>query len=476
MNILYAVSEAYPFAKNGGLGDVAGSYPVAMAQKNVDIRVILPLYDTIPEEYRSRMELVSNFTVQLALEMAYCGLYQLSCNGVVWYFVENEYYFHRGRLYGCEDDDARFAFFSKAVCASLRYLDWRPEVIHCNDWQTALIPLYLEDYRLQNPAWRPIRTMFTIHNVEYQGNFSYHTLTDVFGLSGVLFADGIVELDGSVNLMKGAIELADCLTTVSPTYAKELSGPDAAGPMAEVIASHTIHGIRNGIAEDANPFDSRLVHRPYDRDSVEEKVFNKLWMQEMHGLRVDQAAPVFGCVSRLLPRKGLRLLVEVLPEFLKQGCQLVLTGDGKREIIAQLWTIQEQFPGQVDLTSYSEERAAEIFSSADLFLMPSYEEPCGTAQMQAMRYGTPPVVRATGGLKDTVLPYDKDHPEGYGFVFEDYTAEALRDAISRALAVYKDRETYESLQKRCMDQDFSWNMPTESYLRLYESLMGQHKG
>lgn len=471
MDILYAVSEAYPFAKNGGLGDVAGSFPKALAKEKVDIRVILPLYDTISEAYRARMELVSSFTLELALETLCCGLYRLERQGVIWYFLENDHFFRRGRLYGCQDDDARFAFFSKAVCESLKHLDWQPDVIHCNDWQTALIPFYLGDLRLKSPRQRLPRTVFTIHNVEYQGNYSYHTLTDVFGLSGILFAEGTVELDGSVNLMKGAIETADCLTTVSPSYARELKASEEAGPIGKVIASHGLYGIRNGLDDGVNPFDCPMIHRPYDRDSVEEKVFNKLWMQEMHGLRVEETIPVLGCVSRLLPRKGLELLAEVLPQFLEQGCQLVLTGEGHRELADRFLALKRQFPGQVELMSYSEENAVEIFSSADLFLMPSVEEPCGTAQMQAMRYGTVPVVRATGGLKDTVRPYDQAHPEGTGIVFSEYTAEALADAISRGLALWGNQAEYEAVQRRCMGEDFSWKGPVKEYLALYQGLL-----
>ena len=476
MDILYAVSEAYPFAKNGGLGDVAGAYPAQVAARGVDIRVILPLYDVIPQTYQNEMELVANFTLELALQTLYCGLYRLEREGVAYYFVENDVYFRRGKIYGCRDDDARFAFFSRAVCESLKYMDWLPDIVHCNDWQTALIPFYLQNVYLRHPDWKHIRTVFTIHNVEYQGNFSYHTLTDVFGLSGALFAEGTVELDGSVNLMKGAIEIADCLTTVSPAYAAELKAPDAAGPIAQVIASHEIHGIRNGIPGEANPLDSPLAHRPYDANSMAEKVYNKLWMQERHGLTVSERAPVFGCVSRLLPRKGFELLVEVLPEFLDQGAQLVVTGDGKQEILAKLEVLKKRFPVQVGLRPYSEENAVEVFSGADLFLMPSLEEPCGTAQMQAMRYGTVPVVRLTGGLRDTVTPWDEMHPDGCGFVFEAYSAEAMRDAVGRALVAYQNTEAWEALQRRCMQQDFSWSQPVEEYIMLYRKLLEQRGG
>lgn len=473
MNILYAVSEAFPFAKDGGLGDVAYAFPQTVRTMGQDIRVMMPLYDTIPQKYRDQMELITNFTLDVAIQPLYCGLYQLELRGVIYYFVENDVYFMRGKLYGCHDDGARFAFFSKAVCESIRYLDWMPDIVHCNDWQTALVLFYLRDKRLKNPALRPIRTVFTIHNVEYQGDFSYQTLTDVFGLSGVLFSQGILELDGDVNLMKGAIEIADCVTTVSPSYARELGAPDASGQLSQVIAAHEIVGIRNGIHDGINPFDCPHVHRPYNVDSVDERVFNKLWMQENMSLRVREDVPVLGCVSRLLPRKGFELLVEVLPEFLEQGAEVVICGNGKRDVKQALQQLEERFPEQVAVISYSEASAAEVLSSIDLFLMPSLIEPCGTAQLQAMRYGAVPLVRATGGLKDTVKPYDREHPDGWGFVFEDYTPDALRGALREALTVYQDSGTWEGLEKRCMTQDFSWTQPAKDYIQLYEKLLSE---
>ena len=473
MNILYAVSEAFPFAKDGGLGDVAYAFPQTVRNLGQDIRVMMPLYDTIPQKYRDQMELMTNFTLDVAIQPLYCGLYRLVLRGVTYYFVENDVYFMRGKLYGCHDDGARFAFFSKAVCESIRFLDWTPDVVHCNDWQTALVLFYLRDKRLKNPALRPIRTVFTIHNVEYQGDFSYQTLTDVFGLSGVLFSQGTLELDGDVNLMKGAIEIADCVTTVSPSYAKELAAPDASGHLSQVIADHQIVGIRNGIHDQINPFDCPHVHRPYTVDSVDERVFNKLWMQENMSLRVREEIPVLGCVSRLLPRKGFELLVQVLPEFLEHGAELVVCGNGKRDVKEALQQLEARFPEQVAVISYSEASAAEVLSSIDLFLMPSLIEPCGTAQLQAMRYGAVPLVRATGGLKDTVKPYDKEHPDGWGFAFEEYTPEALRGALTDALTVYQDGETWETLEKRCMTQDFSWTQPAKDYIALYEKLLSE---
>lgn len=472
MNILYAVSEAFPFAKDGGLGDVAYAFPQTVRNMGQDIRVVMPLYDTIPTHYREQMELISNFTLNVSFQTLYCGLYRLELRGVTVYFVENDVYFMRGQLYGCRDDDARFAFFSKAVVESIRYMDWTPDVVHCNDWQTALVLFYLRDKQMKNPALRPIHTVFTIHNVEYQGNFSYQTLTDVFGLSGVLFSQGTLELDGKVNLMKGAIEIADRVTTVSPAYARELKAPDASGNLAEVIAAHEIVGIRNGIHGEINPFDCPHVHRPYTADTVDERVFNKLWMQENMSLKLGEDIPVLGCVSRLLPRKGFDLLAEVLPEYLSRGAELVVCGNGKRDIKQLLQGLEEQYPEQVAVISYSEAHAAEVLSSIDLFLMPSVVEPCGTAQLQAMRYGAVPLVHATGGLRDTVKPYDDQHPDGWGFVFEDYTPEALKATMDTALsAYYEDGALWERLQKRCMAQDFSWEQPAKEYIRLYENLL-----
>lgn len=471
MKILYAVSEAYPFAKDGGLGDVAYGFPQKVKELGVDIHVIMPLYDLIPRQYRDQMELVTNFTLDLGMQTLYCGLYCLIYQGVAYYFVENDIYFARGKIYGCEDDDARFAFFSMAVCQSMHYLGWFPDVVHCNDWQTALIPFYLRQYQLLHPESRAIRTLFTIHNVEYQGDFSYETLTDVFGLSGVLFSEGTMELDGKVNLMKGAVEVADCVTTVSPTYARELKSRDESGALSRVLSRHEIIGIRNGVHKNLNPrANSRVLH-PYDMDSLDERAENKRRMQENHGLVVDAEAPVFGCVSRLLRRKGFELLVEVMPRFLADGAQLYITGDGKKEVRKALLELRDQYPKQVDITAYSEYRGTEVYASSDIYLMPSEVEPCGTSQLQAMGYGAVPVVRATGGLKDTVLPYTSGSPEGCGFVFEEYTAEGLRDAMQRALEAYRDKKVWREIQKNCMTQDFSWDEPATAYIDLYGALL-----
>lgn len=471
MNILYVVSESFPFAKDGGLGDVAYALPQALTEIGHDVRVILPLYDTISNNFKDQMTLISNFTVDVAIQTLYCGLYFLQHQGVTYYFIENDIYFMRGRLYGCLDDDARFAFFSAAVCNSIKYMDWHPDIIHCNDWQTALVLFYLQDKKLKNHGYSSIRTVFTIHNVEYQGNFSYQILTDVFGLSGVLFSRGILELDGNVNLMKGAIEIADCVTTVSPSYALELTEHSGAGVLSQVLSYHKIFGIRNGIHKNHNPYTNPYVHRAYDVNSVTERIFNKLWLQENLGLKLDEDAPLLGCVSRLLPRKGFELLYQVMPKYLQRGVQFVVCGDGNSELKELLQELEEKFPNQVAIINYSEAIAVEVFSSIDIFLMPSMVEPCGTAQLQAMRYGAVPLVHATGGLRDTFIPYDSETKQGCGFVFEDYTSDAFCTALDCAISLYQDVYNWEHLEQNCMKQDFSWNEPAKAYSRLYESLL-----
>ena len=319
MKLLYVTSEAYPFCKTGGLADVAGSLPPALAAEGVETAVILPLYDKIGPQWREKMTFRRYIYVDLGWRHEYCGLFSLYDRGVTWYFVDNEKYFRRGRLYGEFDDGERFAFFSKAVVDLLPSLDWMPDILHCNDWQTALVPIYLKDVCTRWEAVRRIRTVFTIHNIEYQGRYGADTVDQLFGLDRGWYNDGTLQMDGDVNLMKGAIEIADRVTTVSPAYARELKAPDASGNLAEVIAAHEIVGIRNGIHGEINPFDCPHVHRPYTADTVDERVFNKLWMQENMSLKLGEDIPVLGCVSRLLPRKGFDLLAEVLPEYLSRG-------------------------------------------------------------------------------------------------------------------------------------------------------------
>ena len=469
MKILYAASEALPFVASGGLADVAGSLPKALQKEGAECRVVLPLYSGIKDSLRAQLQYVTHFNVPLSWRNQYCGLFTAQVDGVTYYLLDNEYYFKRGGIYGFYDDAERFVFFSKAVLEMLTVMDYEPDIISCNDWQTAMVPVFLNVFYRGIEKFRRIRTVFTIHNIQYQGKYGMEIATDICGLPD--YAVNMVTYDGTVNMMKGAIEQCDMISTVSPSYANELCASEASGHLAQVISAHKLVGIRNGIHGEINPFDCPYVHRPYDGESVHERVFNKLWMQENMSLRLGEDIPVLGCVSRLLPRKGFELLVEVLPEFLKNGAELVVCGNGKRDVKEALQQLEAQFPEQVAVISYSEKSAAEVLSSIDLFLMPSLIEPCGTAQLQAMRYGAVPLVRATGGLKDTVKPYDTEHPEGWGFVFDEYTPEALKTALTSALEVYRDTAAWETLEKRCMAQDFSWEQPARDYVRLYEGLL-----
>ena len=477
MKVLFAVSEAFPFVKTGGVGDVAFALPQELIHQGVDVRVILPLYDVIPEHYRDRMELLTNFTFKLSYHTMYCGLYRLEYAGVHFYFIENDTYFMRGALGGFVDDDVRSAFLCRAVCESIRYMhdemDWTPDIVHCNDWETGLIPFYLRDSSMRHPERERIKTVFTIHNVEYQGSFSYHSLTDAFGLSGILFSEGTMELDGQVNLMKGAMEVSDLVTTVSEGYARDLAGSPDAGALGELISNYKIVGICNGVHRLLNPADSRLISVNYTADTIEKKLENKRFLQKKHGLAPADDAPLMGCVSRLMERKGFSLMLVVLPEFLKAGAQFVLTGDGDKKILNALMELKVAYPRQVAILPFSEENEAEIFAGSDLYLMPSRVEPCGTAQLQAMRYGSVPVVHLTGGLRDTVRLYDAESDEGYAFGFEDYTPEAFAEALRTALGACRDGDLFKKLAIRCMEQDFGWEKPAKEYIARYSALLEQ---
>ncbi len=467
MQVLYVVSEAFPFVQEGELGIVAGAFPVVLAEKGIDIRVIMPMYDTILPSLVQQMKKQIHFFAKFSEKVYLCNLYIIEQKGVIWYFLDNDHFFHRGKLYGCEDDERRFAFFSVAVCEAMKVMKWVPDIIHCNDWQTAMIPVCLQgSYSFLNQ--KRVKIVYTIHNLTFPTNLNgCNTLTERISLPDDM--GNFLEANGSMNLIKAAVFFSDCITTVSPTYAKKLMASDSGMSLSGTLSDKEIYGICNGI--NINPMNTPMVHRPYDSDSVEEKVFNKLWMQEMHCLEVYEDAPVFGCVSRLMSEKGFDLLLQVLPEFLESGCQFVLTGDGDYRIVEQLNVLKARYPRQVSITTYSEKNAIEIFSSVDIFLMPSLEGLCGISQMLAMQFGAVPVVYATDGLKDTVDPYDEMHPDGCGFVFENYTAEAFAESIRQAVWVYWDTERFETLQRRCKARDFSWNEPVKAYIRLYQDLL-----
>jgi len=471
MNILYAVSEATPFVKTGGLADVAGSLPKALCAEGADARVILPLYSSISEKWREQMSLCFVTHVHLAWREQYCGLYSLEYEGVTYYFVDNEYYFKRDKIYGCYDDGERFGFFSKAIIEILPLLDWKPDVINCNDWQTALVPIYSQleasDFYLN------IKTVFTIHNIEYQGRFGKDTSDDVFGLPTELYTSGIIRYENHVNLMKGAIYKADHITTVSPSYAYELRNPYFACGLHKVIDdnSYKLTGIVNGLdTERFNPKKDNLIAKKYGPSSMVGKQACKADLCRELGLDENDESPIIACVSRLVGHKGFDLVADALDRIVSKNVRLVILGTGDANFENYFREAENRYKGRVSTNlMYSEIRASKIYAGADMLLMPSRSEPCGLSQLIAMRYGTVPIVHEVGGLKDTVHPYPCDNSNG--FTFYGYSANDMLGTIEYAINTWFVKDEWKSLVLRGMTEDLSWNRSAKEYLNIYKSLI-----
>lgn len=473
MNILYAVSEAAPFIKTGGLADVAGSLPQALAKKGHDVRVILPLYSRIAQEWKDKMEYLFYTFVDVGYRHQYCGLFKLEHEGVTFYFVDNEYYFKRNAIYGEMDDGERFSFFCRAVLGVLPQIqDWKPQVINCNDWQTALIPIYLRTYGWE--YYGEIRTVFTIHNIEYQGRYGLDTAREVFGLSDSLFYSGILRYDNDINLMKGAIYQSDRVTTVSPTYAGELHDPFFAHGLHQVIDSNSykFSGILNGLdnVRYDPKTDPNLAKNYTPRNWVSGKAACKKALCEELGLDPKDESPIMCCISRLVGHKGFGIVLESVDAIVQKGIRLVLLGTGDKYFEYAFADAENRHKGRVSSNiMYSEPRAMHIYSGSDMVLMPSLSEPCGLTQMIAMRYGTVPIVRATGGLNDTVRNYDTENPNG--FVFYEYSAHGMLGAIDYAMSVWNDKDAWKGLVKNCFNEDTSWDSSAEAYLKVYEAAL-----
>ena len=477
MKILFAASEAVPFCKTGGLADVAGSLPQALAASGDEVEVIVPLYQRVADGWKNEMTFVRNIEVPLGWRRVYCGLFRLEKDGVIWYFVDNEYYFKRDALYGHYDDGERFGFFSRAIVALLPSLEFMPEVIHCNDWQTALVPIYLKDECVRWPGVRGIKTVFTIHNVEYQGRYGKETLEDLFGLAPGWFADGTIAMDGDVNLLKGALMVCDAITAVSPTYAQELRHAFFAHGMQSVIERNAgkLHGVLNGIdMERYDPSKGTGIQHKFSAKNMAGKAKNKAWLQEQMHLTADPDVPIIGIVSRLVSHKGLDLIGQVFDQMMDLNCQFVVLGSGDWNYEQFFEQKRKQYDGRMGLyRGYNENLANAIYAGADLLLMPSKSEPCGLAQMIAMRYGTVPIVRETGGLKDTVFPYEAWCGAGNGFTFASYSASDMAYVIRQAVDLYhNNRDAFKKLQHTGMTTDFSWDKSAGEYIRIYELIRG----
>ena len=478
MKILFASSEVAPFIKTGGLADVAGSLPAALAAQGHEVKVILPLYEGIGEDWRSQMTFLKYFDVTLAWRHVYCGIFQLERGGVTYWFVDNEYYFKRWQIYGHFDDCERFAYFSRAVIETPGQLDWAPDIIHCNDWQTALVPIYLLEEKYRIPQLAGAKSVFTIHNIEYQGRYGDQVLEDVIGLDHSYFNEGMLAYYDDVNLMKGAIMASNYVTTVSPTYAEELRLPFYAHGLSGVINDQCgkIQGILNGIDVDLyDPAKNPALTANFSPKAlVKGKNECKLALQRAVGLEENVDIPIIACVSRLVGHKGFSLVTDVLHQIMGLNVQMVVLGTGEWQYEDAFRSAQGQYPCRFSAQlTYSAPLSNMIYSGADIFLMPSVSEPCGLSQMIAMRFGTVPVVRETGGLRDTVFPYNKFTGEGRGFTFSDINANDMLWVIREAVDLYFSNKTaWRGLQKAGMTADFSWNNSAQQYLDIYQRILG----
>lgn len=476
MKILFASSEVAPFIKTGGLADVAGSLPKALAQAGHEVKVILPLYEGIGGEWRSQMTFLKYFNVTLSWRQVYCGVFSLERDGVTYWFVDNEYYFKRWQLYGHFDDCERFAYFSRAVIETPGQLDFWPDVIHCNDWQTALVPIYLLEEKYRIPQLGRAKSVFTIHNIEYQGRYGDQVLEDVIGLDKSYFNEGMLAYHDDVNLMKGAIMASNFVTTVSPTYANELKIPFYAHGMDGVInqQSGKVQGILNGIDMDLyNPATNPGLASNFTADDpVEGKLACKLALQRAVGLQENADVPIIACISRLVGHKGFSLVTDVLHQIMGMNVQMVVLGTGDWQFEEAFRNAQQQYPGRFSAQiTYSGPLSTMIYAGADLFLMPSVSEPCGLSQMIAMRYGAVPIVRRTGGLADSVHSCQVGQPDGTGYLFERYDAGDMLAVIGQATGLYRgDRAGFAAVQQRGMTADFSWTRSARIYHDIYSKL------
>jgi len=475
MQIVFASAECAPFVKTGGLGDVAGSLPAALVRAGAEVIVMVPKYATIKDEYKAQMEHFADFYVSLGWRNEYCGLEKLERDGVTYMFVDNERYFARDYPYGFFDDGERFAFFSKAITESLQHLPegFECDILHCNDWQTALAPVFLREFYQGLPLYDRVKTVFSIHNVAFQGQFSDTVMEDILGVAHIPAAATQLRCDAcSINYMLGALHYADAITTVSPTYAGEIQTPEFGEGLDGVLRerSYALQGILNGIdVAGFDPATDKRIAANYTVDDRSGKAVCKAKLQEELGLEVRDDRPLMVMVTRLTRQKGMDLVMYALDRILSGGVQVAVLGTGDRDYEDGLRYFQDKYPGTMAARiEFDPALSQRMYAAADMFLMPSKFEPCGLSQIIAMRYGTLPIVRETGGLKDTVIPYNEFTGEGTGFSFSNFNGDEMGDAVFRAARLFWDnREAWNQLVTQAMSQDFSWTRSADKYLDLY---------
>ncbi|WP_199574343.1 glycogen synthase GlgA [Collinsella sp. AM34-10] len=475
MQIVFAAAECAPFVKTGGLGDVAGSLPAALVRAGAEVIVMVPKYATIKDEYKAQMEHFADFYVSLGWRNEYCGLEKLEHDGVTYMFIDNERYFARDYPYGFFDDGERFAFFSKAITESLQHLPagFECDILHCNDWQTALAPVFLREFYQGLPLYDRVKTVFSIHNVAFQGQFSDTVMEDILGVAHIPAAASQLRCDAcSINYMLGALHYADAITTVSPTYAGEIQTPEFGEGLDGVLRerSYALQGILNGIdVAGFDPATDKRIAANYTIDDRSGKAVCKAKLQEELGLEVRDDRPLMVMVTRLTRQKGMDLVMYALDRILSGGVQVAVLGTGDRDYEDGLRYFQDKYPGTMAARiEFDPALSQRMYAAADMFLMPSKFEPCGLSQIIAMRYGTLPIVRETGGLKDTVIPYNEFTGEGTGFSFSNFNGDEMGDAVFRAARLFWDnREAWNQLVTQAMSQDFSWTRSADKYLDLY---------
>jgi len=478
VKVLFAVSECVPFVKTGGLADVAGALPKELKRLGTDIRVIMPKYGLIPQSIREKMEKVTDFKVKIGWRNQYCGIEKLVQDDVIYYFIDNEYYFKRDSLYGHYDDGERFSYFCRAVLESLKKLDFQPDIIHSHDWHTGMINYLVKEEYSMDPFYSHIKTVFTIHNLQFQGIFPKSVMHDLLNLGDEHFSIERLEFYGNISFMKGGIVSSDKITTVSPTYKEEIQTPYFGERLDGLLRfrSSSLIGILNGIDDVLyNPADDPYIKKTYNEMNCQnKKKHNKLALQEMFGLPLKEEVPIIAMVTRLTKQKGLDLVKRVLHEMLEWDIQFIVLGTGDNEFENYFRHMEWAYPNKCKAyIGFNEALAHQIYAGADLFLMPSKFEPCGLGQLIALRYGAIPIVRETGGLNDTVQSYREDNGEGNGFSFTNFNAHDMMHTVRRAIYYYHKKDVWATLVKRAMSQDYSWAQSAFKYNQVYADLLSR---
>ena len=475
MKVLFAASEAHPFIKTGGLGDVMGALPQSLTELGVEARVVIPKYKNIKDELKQNLQFIKWFTVPVGWRNQYCGVFQYKYKDVVYYFIDNEYYFNRDGLYGYYDDGERFAFFNRAVLEFIKEIDWKPDIINCNDWQTGMVPVLLNLEYKNNEFYSNMKTVFSIHNLLFKGSFVPNVLPELFGYDYMPLTNGSVELNGSVSFLKGGINYSDQITTVSNTYAEEIKTPQYGEGLDGLLRckSDFLKGIVNGIDyEEFDPEKDNLIFKNFTWDSISDKVENKLSLQKELGLPQRAETPMIGLISRLTHQKGCDLIVSIIDRLLQKDIQFIVLGTGDYWYEETFKNLQYRYPDKVSANiKFDNSLAHKIYAATDMFLMPSLFEPCGLGQLIALRYGSIPIVRETGGLKDTISPYNKYTGIGNGFGFKNFNSNELMQIIEYALTIYDDKDAWNNIIRQAMDSDNSWEKSAMQYKLLYEDVV-----